>query len=267
MSTCAVHGSIADLRLIPIAGAKLVFYGDPQGWRRADGTMIPAGLVQVDAAADGTFVVPLVPGRYRVRYGFSAVEAVITVPEAEIAYLAQLIDLPPPPTLDAAQQAVLDAQSARDRANEAAAEADADRTAVAIDRGATEVAQAAAQVAASAAVDQAQDATAAADRAAARAAAALVSQGAAEDAAGAAAASASASAASSGQAATSADAASVSAGRAAASASAAAASEEAAATSAAVAQEARDGISMPLIQMAAVFADSQARYIEAHAFS
>ena len=150
MTACEVHGFIADLRMIPIPGAKLVFYGDPQGWRRSGEALIPTNIVKVETGADGSFMVRLVPGRYRVRYGPTSVEAFVTVPKAEIAYLAQLIDLPPPPTLDAAQQAVLDAQSAatdataaRDTANAAAsvaqdmAEAAAtDRAAVAADRAA-----------------------------------------------------------------------------------------------------------------------------------
>ena len=197
MTACEVHGFIADLRMIPIPGAKLVFYGDPQGWRRSGEALIPTNIVKVETGADGSFMVRLVPGRYRVRYGPTSVEAFVTVPKAEIAYLAQLIDLPPPPTLDAAQQAVLDAQSAatdataaRDTANAAAsvaqdmAEAAAtdraavasDRAGVAADRAAVDAALPALQAAtatAQAAAVSAQGSSTAANAAAAAAAAAV----------------------------------------------------------------------------------------------
>lgn len=177
-TTCRVIGDVANIGLRPIPGVVLRFAPEVNRLTRAGNTtIVPDGnVVQLDRS--GSFEVHLLPGRYivtaRRENGQVIAQASITVPQATIAYLAQILDLPPPPTLNAAEQAVVDAQSARDRANEAAeaAEAakidvmDASSAALAVEQNVLDAADAAREAAVNAAAARSQAESSALDAAA-----------------------------------------------------------------------------------------------------
>lgn len=155
---CRVLGNVTNIGLAPAEGLSVRFVPEPNVVRRAnDVVVVPEPYVAV-VPASGTIDINILPGRYAIVAGQGASSYkrfLVTVPEAALAYLAQIIDAPPPPTLDAAQQAVLDAQNARDDANEAAAAADADRIAAQTARTGAEAAQDAAEAASDSASDAA----------------------------------------------------------------------------------------------------------------
>lgn len=149
MSTCAVNVSLVDLGLEPVAGV-VSFTPIPETVGRVGNALVAPAVIALPLSAAGTGVIDLVPGLYSVTVagagGWERHPAfAVTVPVATIAYLAQLIQLPPPATLNAAEQAVLDAQAARDVANLAAANADADRIAAQTANTAAQVAKGAAE--------------------------------------------------------------------------------------------------------------------------
>jgi len=123
MSTCTVTGTLADLSLEPVEGVRLSFAATPPAVSREGGSTILPDAISVTSGTGGAVSVDLVPGAYRLRvHGQTATYvADVTVPDAALAYLHQILDLPPPESLDAVEQAVLDAQTARDDANAAAA--------------------------------------------------------------------------------------------------------------------------------------------------
>lgn len=125
MTTCAVSGNITDVGLTAQANASVVFTPMPAKATAdiASNTVYTSNAVSVTADAAGAFTADVVPGQYRVTI-ITATKATtdtvfVTVPVAATAFLAQIVNAPPPPTLDAAQQAVLAAQQARDQANAA----------------------------------------------------------------------------------------------------------------------------------------------------
>ena len=148
MSTlCTIRGTLADFGLEPLAGATISIEAVITGIGRSDNTaLLPVPMeVTTDDAGDFSFVV--VPGRYRVAIAEPnsgvARAVTITVPDSDVAYLVQLVGLAAPIKLTDAQQAVIDAQTARDTANAFASIAQnmadmaaADRAAVAADRSA-----------------------------------------------------------------------------------------------------------------------------------
>lgn len=149
MSTCAVNVSLVDLGLEPVAGV-VSFTPIPETVGRSGNALVAPAIIELALSEGGTGVVDLLPGLYSVTAasvgGWQRHPSfIVTVPAATLAYLAQLVQLPPPPTLDAAEQAVLDAQTARDVANLAAFDADADRIAAQTARTAAEVAMGAAE--------------------------------------------------------------------------------------------------------------------------
>lgn len=129
---CRVLGDIRTIGLAPAAGVVLHITPEPAKTHRAgDAVIVPEPMI-VTVSEAGDIDISLVPGRYTIsaRQGSSVYGRVlITVPSANLAYLAQLLDAPPPPNLTAAQLAVSDAQAARDAANASAVAADADRVA------------------------------------------------------------------------------------------------------------------------------------------
>ena len=179
MSICQVNGTLADLGLTPVAGAEITFTAASNRIGRDGNTLILAEPETVVTGAGGTFTANLVAGRYRVSVTGQEASASFfaTVQEgATVAQLAQLIDLPAPPTLNAAQQAVVDAQTARDVANASATAAAASATAANTAQTGAEAASDAASASASAAGASGAAAEAARVLADQLAAAALLSQ-------------------------------------------------------------------------------------------
>ncbi|MCA1774964.1 MAG: hypothetical protein LC676_04950 [Loktanella sp.] len=108
--------------------------------RQADSLILP-DVIEITTDASGDLAQNLVPGPYRMEVyaqdGANSTPIKLTVPDATTAILAQIINLPLPPSLNAAEQAVLDAQAARDAANADAAATAADRVVTGQDATAT----------------------------------------------------------------------------------------------------------------------------------
>jgi hypothetical protein len=244
MTLCTITGRIVAPDGTALPGASVTFVPLPlEVAPAANDTRAPAS-VQTVADGSGDVSVSLLPGQYHVRIrgadGAAYPTATVTVPDASVAILAQILDLPPPPTLDAAQQAVLAAQSARDVANAHKVAAQAAQAAAEAAETGAETAEAGA-LAAQGLAEAARDAAQASEGAAAgSAAAALASEQAAAASEIAASDSASAASGSASAASGSASAASGSAAAALASEQAAAASEIAAGASETAAEAARD---------------------------
>ena len=154
----------------------------------AQDTVVPRQFTATsDANGEVAFVA--IPGPYLGRVDGRAVFS-ITVPDAPFAVLAQIIDAPPPPTLDAAQQAVLAAQAARDQANVHKVAAEAARVGAETAETGAQAAEAGALASEQAAAGSASAALASEQAAAGSAGAALASEQAASGSASAAAASA-----------------------------------------------------------------------------
>jgi hypothetical protein len=194
MTLCTITGRIVAPDGSALPGAVVTFAPLPlEVAPAANDTRAPAS-VQTVADGSGDVSVSLLPGQYHVRIrgadGAAYPTATVTVPDASVAILAQILDLPPPPTLDAAQQAVLAAQSARDVANAHKVAAQAAQAAAEAAETGAETAESGA-VAAQGLAEAARDAAQASEGAAAgSAAAALLSEQAAAGSASAAAASA-----------------------------------------------------------------------------
>lgn len=146
--TCAVTAEIRDLGYEPDDGAIIELTRRDRGVVRQNNALIVPAEQRVEIDGSGTATVDLVPGTYRMRvwspsHGWSG-RTTVTVPDAPEAFLAQLTELPPPPDLTSAEQAVLDAQSARDAANTAASEASSSATDAATSRSAAESSETAA---------------------------------------------------------------------------------------------------------------------------
>jgi len=115
---CTVSGSIADAGLDPVAGAAVSFTPYPRDVARAGDSVIAPAAESTTTNAVGELSLELVPGTYvmAIKYNAAIFSAKVTVPDAAIASLAEILLNPTPSNLTAAEQAVVDAQTARDRA-------------------------------------------------------------------------------------------------------------------------------------------------------
>lgn len=122
---CAVSGSILDVGLQPSPGLRLVIRSARNVISRSGDDLVLPGQREIDVPEDGRFTLSLVSGVYFLdafsENGDAVSNARFVVPEAASASLEDIIYLAPPPPIDVAEQAVLDAQAAA-----AAAEAFAD---------------------------------------------------------------------------------------------------------------------------------------------
>lgn len=136
--TCTVSGNIIDIQAQPMPGAALSFQPSQTNINRSGGSAVVPAAAKVVTDANGDFTVVLLPGTYTVaatKGQYASAE--ITVPDAATALLEQIIDAPAPATVDAAQQAVLDARAERTLAQEARVATGQDAGATAADRVAT----------------------------------------------------------------------------------------------------------------------------------
>lgn len=123
---CTVTGQISDIFAGSLGELKVEFSSTKTNSYRAGESVISVKDLRTKTDANGVLTIDLLPGEYIMRLITSSRrkdETTIVVPEAASATLAQLIELPPPDDLDAAEQAVLDAQTARDVAVQAASDA------------------------------------------------------------------------------------------------------------------------------------------------
>lgn len=173
---CTITGTVVAPDGLPVALAQIEF-GSAKVRPMTPLTIAPESATATTDDA-GALTVELYPGEYSVRAMKTGRQRYptfsITVPETASAVLADTIDLPPPVSLDAAGQAVLAAQAARDQAVAARvgiedAEARADQSATE-SAGSAGAAAASAAAAAGAAGAVAGGAAAAAESAAAAAA-------------------------------------------------------------------------------------------------
>ncbi len=112
--TCTVTGNVIDLQAKPKAGQTLTFGPQVRSLARFDSSTAIPDTVSVTADASGDFSVALLPGVYTVKAeGGLRGSVQITVPDSASALLEQIIDAPVPVSVDAAQQAVLDAREER----------------------------------------------------------------------------------------------------------------------------------------------------------
>ncbi|WP_104019136.1 hypothetical protein [Roseovarius nitratireducens] len=122
--SCAVSGSIRDIGFQPEEGAIVRFTLLGAKAVRQSNSLVVPDFVEATTDANGDFTESLIPNSYIVEIitpsGGSSAPLNITVPDAETAILAQIVDLPPPASLNAAEQAVVDAQAARDAASASA---------------------------------------------------------------------------------------------------------------------------------------------------
>ena len=127
VGTCEVSGNLVDIGLAPISNAELIFAPITTRIIRLGNSVVLPSPIAVRSDFLGNVSINLAPARYNVsvQSADAAMTFNIVVPDQPLAEIAQLIELPPPVYLDAAQQAVVDAQSARDQANADAASASA----------------------------------------------------------------------------------------------------------------------------------------------
>jgi hypothetical protein len=118
---CTLTGTIIAPDGSALGGASAVFVPRPRDVVPAGDDTVAPKPVTVTADGSGDIAAAILDGQYTVRVtgadGAMYPTFTVTVPDAPVAVLGQIIDMPPPPTLDAAQQAVVAAQSARDQAN------------------------------------------------------------------------------------------------------------------------------------------------------
>lgn len=118
---CNVTGQISDIFADAMGDVSVDFKTTKKSLWRSDQDVISTKVKRVKASDVGEITVDLIPGQYVMSLQTNAQgrdEALITVPDAPYAFLHQLLDLPAPTELNALEQAVLDAQSARDEANQ-----------------------------------------------------------------------------------------------------------------------------------------------------
>lgn len=115
---CTVTGSIADAGLDPVASTLVEFTPYPREISRHDTDVINPTTESATTDAAGDLSIALVPGAYMMRITAKATSfaAKVTVPDASAATLAEILLNPTPDNLTAAEQAVVDAQTARDKA-------------------------------------------------------------------------------------------------------------------------------------------------------
>ena len=94
MTTCSITGTIADMSLAPLEGVRLTFTPEPQAVADVDGKTRVPGPISLTSGPGGAVAVDLLPGTYRLRLATKAAtyDAQVTVPEAEAAVLADLMD-------------------------------------------------------------------------------------------------------------------------------------------------------------------------------
>lgn len=127
VDTCHVTGIVISPDGDPVPRATVRFQRLPhEVFVEDDKTGIPRE-VRAEADEDGNIAVDLIPGEYKVLIiarGFTQYPPFnVGVPDAETAVLADIQDVPPPPSLDDATRAVRDAREARDEARSARDEA------------------------------------------------------------------------------------------------------------------------------------------------
>lgn len=121
---CTVTGQISDIFADAMGELTVEFKTTQRNLWRSGQDVVSTKRKRVKTDEAGALSVDLLPGEYTVTLRTNAQggdEATIVVPDAAIAYLHQLINLPTPTDPNALEQAVLDAQAARDAANLAAA--------------------------------------------------------------------------------------------------------------------------------------------------
>lgn len=127
VDTCHVTGVVISPDGDPVPRATVRFQRLPhEVFVEEDRTGIPRE-VRAEADQDGAIAVDLIPGEYKtliIARGYNQYPAFnVGVPDAASAVLADIQDVPPPPSLDDATRAVRDARDARDEAREARDEA------------------------------------------------------------------------------------------------------------------------------------------------
>lgn len=128
---CAVTGSILDMGLQPSPGLRVLVRSAGRAIARAGDDLVLPGQRELSVGEDGQITMDLVSGVYFLdaygQNGDAVTNARFVVPDAASASLEDIIYLAPPPPIDVAEQAVLDAQAAA-----AAAEAFADAAQAAV---------------------------------------------------------------------------------------------------------------------------------------
>ena len=119
---CTVSGLVTDVFAEGLQKVSIEFEPVQDTAFRTDDAVISRVAKRITTEEDGSLEVDLVPGQYVVTLRTKPRNndfINITVPEAPTAFLHQLVDLPAPTDPNALEQAVLDAQAARDQANTA----------------------------------------------------------------------------------------------------------------------------------------------------
>ncbi len=117
MPTCHITGSVLDIGLDVGQAAFLCVTPVSPHLRRENGaTLVLPSERRIPVNADGSVAFNIVPGPYwiigRTASGMPiGLRCAVVVPNEAMAGLGTLVDLPLPPTLDAAMQAVLDARA------------------------------------------------------------------------------------------------------------------------------------------------------------
>lgn len=156
VDTCHVTGVVISPDGDPVPRATVRFQRLPhEVFVEEDRTGIPRE-VRAEADQDGAIAVDLIPGEYKtliIARGYNQYPAFnVGVPDQPTAVLADIQDVPPPPSLDDAERAVRDARDARDEAgNYASAASDSAQAAQTAEQSAQGHAQAAADSAQAAA--------------------------------------------------------------------------------------------------------------------
>lgn len=127
VSTCHVTGVVISPDGDPVPRATVRFQRLPHAvFVEDDKTGIPRE-VRAEADEEGAIAVDLIPGEYKdiiIARGYNQYPAFnVGVPDQPTAVLADIQDVPPPPSLDDATRAVRDAREARDESREARDEA------------------------------------------------------------------------------------------------------------------------------------------------
>src|SRR5690606_25025806 len=127
VDTCHVTGIVISPDGDPVPRATVRFQRLPhEVFVKDDRTGIPRE-VRAEADEDGNIAVDLIPGEYKVLIiarGYNQYPAFnVGVPDQPTAVLADIQDVPPPPSLDDATRAVRDAREARDESRSARDEA------------------------------------------------------------------------------------------------------------------------------------------------
>ncbi|SDW78613.1 hypothetical protein [Roseicitreum antarcticum] len=156
MAICALSGNIADLGMVPIDKARILFQPISEGVSVSGGSVILPKPLSVTTDAHGDFSVNIVTGVYEVApisVGASVQPIVVTVPAVASANLAALIGAASPPELSLAEQAAFDSVQASIVSVGAAADALTSEQGAATSAGSAEADRLLAQAARVGAVD------------------------------------------------------------------------------------------------------------------